>query len=124
MKNLLILAGLFCALLALSACLRSGVRTGEQQENTGNAQARLADLCDPGRDAMRSPARAAASCRKAAEQGNAAAQNSLGTIYRDGEGVAPDDEEAVRWYRKAADQGYGEAFSNVSLARRRRTRRR
>ena len=43
--------------------------------------------------------------KKAAEQGNASAQYSLGLRYMDGRGVAKDDAEAVRWYRKAAEQG-------------------
>ncbi|MGM9812319.1 MAG: TonB family protein [Muribaculaceae bacterium] len=43
--------------------------------------------------------------RKAAEQGNATAQNNLGICYEDGEGVTKDIYEAVKWYRKAAAQG-------------------
>ena len=42
---------------------------------------------------------------KAAEQGYAHAQSNLGTLIRDGQGVAQDDTEAVMWFRKAADQG-------------------
>ena len=44
--------------------------------------------------------------RKAAEQGDAAAQYNLGVIYYNGEGVTQDYAEAVKWYRKAAEQGY------------------
>ena len=43
--------------------------------------------------------------KKAAEQGDAFAQYSLGLRYVDGRGVAKDDAEAVKWYRKAAGQG-------------------
>ena len=43
--------------------------------------------------------------RKAAEQGSADAQCSLGICYHNGEGVKKDEKEAVRWLRKAADQG-------------------
>eukprot|EP01047_Picozoa_sp_COSAG01_P092973 COSAG01_NODE_24212_length_786_cov_1.713246_1_plen_75_part_01 len=44
---------------------------------------------------------------KAAEQGHKEAQYSLGNCYRNDIGVEQDDaEEAVKWYRKAADQGY------------------
>src|SRR5206468_907770 len=43
--------------------------------------------------------------RKAAEQGDAKAQYSLGASCANGLGVPQDDAEAVRWYRKAADQG-------------------
>jgi TPR repeat protein len=44
-----------------------------------------------------------------AHAGNAAAQFSLGFIYRRGQGVAQSDTEAVKWYRKAADQGHARA---------------
>ena len=47
--------------------------------------------------------------RQAANQGDAAAQNSLGFMYANGEGVPKDDAEAVRWFRLAADQGLAEA---------------
>jgi len=43
--------------------------------------------------------------RKAAEQGYAAAQASLGTLYSFGWGVPKDYTQAVAWYRKAAEQG-------------------
>ena len=46
--------------------------------------------------------------RKAAEQGNADAQNTLGVMYDKGEGVEQDKEEAVKWFRKAAEQGDGD----------------
>jgi hypothetical protein len=42
------------------------------------------------------------------------AQKSLGDMYRRGLGGVPqDDTEAVRWYRKAAEQGYPVAQSNL-----------
>jgi len=44
--------------------------------------------------------------RKAAEQGNAFSQFSLGFMYYNGFGVAKDDAEAVAWFQKAADQGF------------------
>jgi len=40
-----------------------------------------------------------------AEQGDAEAQLNLGDMYSDGEGIAKDDREAVKWYRLAAEQG-------------------
>ena len=43
-------------------------------------------------------------CRRAAEQGHAAGQYTLGWMYGGRCGVARDDVEAVRWYRLAADQ--------------------
>ena len=41
--------------------------------------------------------------RRAAEAGNAYAQNSLGDCYRDGMGVEKDARVAVGWYRRAAE---------------------
>jgi hypothetical protein len=43
--------------------------------------------------------------RKAADQGLGIAQSALGSLYRDGQGVPKDYEEAAKWYRKAAEQG-------------------
>ena len=34
-------------------------------------------------------------------------------MYRDGRGVREDDEEAVRWYRRAAEQGHAPAQTNL-----------
>ena len=47
--------------------------------------------------------------RKAADQGDANAQDVLGATYAEGLGVAQDHAEAVKWYRKAADQGVASA---------------
>ena len=41
----------------------------------------------------------------AAQQGEAAAQCYLGICYQTGQGVAQDYVEALRWYRRAAEQG-------------------
>jgi hypothetical protein len=43
--------------------------------------------------------------RKAAEQGNAWAQNNLGWCYKSGKGVELDYIKAVEWYRKSVEQG-------------------
>ena len=53
--------------------------------------------------------------RKAAEQGVAEAQTSLGSMYITGQGTTKNDRKAVKWYRKAAEQGYAEAQSNLGL---------
>ena len=53
--------------------------------------------------------------RKWAEQGDAAAQASLGDMYRDGSGVLKDDREAARWYLKAAEQGDAAAQVNLGI---------
>ncbi len=50
-----------------------------------------------------------------AEQGHAYAQNNLGLMYAQGEGVPQDYGEAVRWFRQAAEQGYADAQLNLGL---------
>ena len=47
--------------------------------------------------------------RKAAEQGHTEAQLTLGTWYSFGIGVPEDKAEGAKWYRRAAEQGSGEA---------------
>jgi TPR repeat protein len=41
------------------------------------------------------------------------AQNSLGYVYSEGEGVEKDAAQAVHWYQKAAEQGHAEAQHNL-----------
>jgi len=52
---------------------------------------------------------------KAAEQGNATAENELGTMYRLGHGVNTNKEEAVQWYQKAAHHGSPEGMFNLGI---------
>ena len=54
--------------------------------------------------------------RPLAEQGDADAQNILGTMYGSGRGVPQDSAEAVRLYRLAAEQGNGGAQYNLANA--------
>lgn len=51
--------------------------------------------------------------KRAAEQGNPEAQNRLGLLYHNGEGVTQDHAEAERWFRRAAAQGNEEAKLNL-----------
>ncbi|MFN7097258.1 MAG: tetratricopeptide repeat protein [Gammaproteobacteria bacterium] len=46
---------------------------------------------------------------RAAKQGVAEAQYSLGTMYEQGKGAEKNSKEAIEWYRKAAEQNYVEA---------------
>jgi uncharacterized protein len=50
---------------------------------------------------------------KKAKQGDATAQNYLGTIYQLGEGVEQDNTEAIKWFRLSAAQGYTKAQNNL-----------
>ena len=51
--------------------------------------------------------------RSLASQGDAAAQNNIGLMYAEGQGVPQDYKEAVKWYRLAAAQGYAIAQLNI-----------
>ena len=51
--------------------------------------------------------------RKAAENGDATAQNNLGVCYEYGTGVTLSKATAAEWYRKAADQGDADAQCNL-----------
>lgn len=59
-------------------------------------------------------AEAAVWYRQAAEQGQSQAQNNLGVLYKDGQGVEQDYEEAARWFRLAAAEGSVLAQSNLA----------
>jgi len=49
------------------------------------------------------------SLKALAEKGDAIAQYNLGVMYDEGKGVEKDEKEAVKWYRKAAEQGDDDA---------------
>jgi TPR repeat protein len=51
--------------------------------------------------------------RQMAAKGDAAAQNALGLRYATGDGVKPDEREAVNWFTRAANQGYIAAQSKL-----------
>ena len=51
--------------------------------------------------------------KKLAEQGVAAAQNTLAMMYYSGQGVPQDYEKARKWYLKAAELGNTTAQDNL-----------
>ena len=53
--------------------------------------------------------------RRAAAQGHAPAQTSLGMYYLAGEGVDPDPRAAARWWRLAAERGNAVAQYNLGV---------
>jgi TPR repeat protein len=53
--------------------------------------------------------------RKAADAGNAEAQNKLGEAYYNGYGVPQDNAEAAKWYGKAVEQGHASAQQSVGV---------
>jgi CHAT domain-containing protein/Flp pilus assembly protein TadD len=67
-------------------------------------------------DEVESPSSQAASFQaivEKAERGDAEAQNDLGLMYLNGEGVTQNDVEAAKWFRKAAEQGQADAQVNL-----------
>ncbi len=51
--------------------------------------------------------------QKAANLGNARAQDQLGVMYRDGIGTPIDYQQALYWYTKSAEQGFAAAQNNI-----------
>lgn len=49
-----------------------------------------------------------------ADQGDAEAQCLIGNMYQLGLGLDRDVSEAVKWYKKSANQGYGVASNNLA----------
>jgi TPR repeat protein len=89
--------------------LRSGAEQGDAE-----SQFTLALRYDHGtKNVQKDPALAATWYRRAAEQGHAEAQNSLGSMLQADDGIAQDYVEAVRWYQAAADNGIAEANNNL-----------
>ena len=68
-----------------------------------------------GEGVARNPVEAVKWYRKAADQGNADAQSTLGNCHDQGWGVAKDMVEAAKWWRKAADQGVAQAQYNLGI---------
>jgi uncharacterized protein len=50
-----------------------------------------------------------------ARTGDAEAQYNLGRIYHQGIGVKQNNTEAADWYRRAAEQGHGDAQNSLGL---------
>lgn len=84
--------------------------------NSGDSSAQflLGMAFDTGTNGMRQDyVEAAKWYKKSAEQNNAKAQNSLGSLYQFGLGVKLDYTEAARWYQKAMNQGDVSAITNL-----------
>lgn len=79
------------------------------RDGDARAQLRMGLRCD--RDGRF--AEAAGWYERAARQGLAEAQNNLGVMLKDGQGVERDEAGAVEWFRKAARQGNVLAQSNL-----------
>ena len=80
------------------------------------AEFTLGKAYDSGKGVPRDPKKAFEYYRRAAEQGNAKAQNNLAALYATGsEGVEKNEAEARKWLRKAAEQGVPLAQDNLGL---------
>ncbi|KAG0270383.1 hypothetical protein DFQ27_007534 [Actinomortierella ambigua] len=53
--------------------------------------------------------------RQAADRGNSTAQNTLGSMYLNGQVVEQGDVEAVKWFTKAANQGNPDGQNNLGV---------
>lgn len=84
------------------------------EQGDADAQLHLGDAYFKGEGVEKDLAEAVIWYRKAADQGVAIAQNSLGDCYRYRYGVGRHNfTEAVKWYRKAAEQGNVNAQKNL-----------
>ena len=54
-------------------------------------------------------------CIRAARKGDVIAQNTLGYLYLNGQGVTQDYSQAASWFRTAADKQYAPAQFNLSV---------
>jgi len=68
-----------------------------------------------GEDVTQSYSNAMVWYTKAAGQGNASAQNSIGVLYRDGKGVPRDFSDAREWFFRATDQGHAAVQFNLGM---------
>ena len=76
-------------------------------------EAKLTRLCQAGMGGQEDTPEAISRYRKAAAQGNASAENTLGWIYQCGLGVKKDYAQAIALYEKAAAQDYSPAEANL-----------
>jgi len=53
--------------------------------------------------------------RTRAEQGDAAAQNLLGELYLNGQGIRPDSKTAAQWFTRSAELGHAPAQLNLGM---------
>lgn len=119
MKKTLVFAALLVGLLAMAMspeALKS-YRNFEKKAARGNheAQYRLGLILETGYDTIAADtARAVELFKRSADAGYAPAQNYLGYLYRQGQGVKANPDSAVYWLRMAADAGDPKASANVA----------
>ncbi|MFK0573425.1 tetratricopeptide repeat protein [Endozoicomonas sp.] len=88
----------------------------QQNEESGDAEAQYKlGLTYANDGGMKNVSKSVIWLKKAAEQGLAKAQGSLGFRYAEGDGVKKDASTAVMWFRKAAEQGNVDAQFNLGV---------
>lgn len=76
----------------------------------------VAERYEQGLGVRRNDQEAAFWYRKAAAEGNQAAQYNLGSMYARGRGVSKSEPEAAEWYARAAEQGHTAAQFELGMA--------
>jgi|ERR1017187_8580650 TPR repeat protein len=110
-KNRLIFLGIAAGVIVLACIVWFG-----GHPISPKAQYELGVKYANGQGVQKDDAKAVFWFRKAADRGNADAQEKLGEMYESGSGgLAKDDAPAVPWFRKAAEQGNAEAQSNLGV---------
>ena len=96
---------------------RVEAKKAQEAEEERERQAAAATAIETGNNYIRvgDYAQAMTSYRKAADQGDALAQNLIGYLYQEGQGVQQDYAQAMAWHRKAADQGDATAQNWVGM---------
>jgi uncharacterized protein len=122
--SLISLLATLCLLYAMSAEAKRDTQS-EHPSNVAEIQTKaaqgyvkqeleLAAAYFAGRGVPKDLAQAAYWYRKAADQGDPAAQVYLGYLYTAGIGVPQDTAEAIRWYRRAASSNSPQAEVNLA----------
>lgn len=94
---------------------RSVAQQDDLERNNGNFPLSIGVSLFLGKGVPKDLVMAARYIRMAADQGNADAQNLLGTMFKAGEGVEKDNHEAAKLFRKAANNGHAEAQNNLGM---------
>jgi TPR repeat protein len=82
------------------------------EKNYGPAQLNLGTVYEQGQGGIdRDDKEASKWYLKAAQNGEAEAQNSIANMYAGGRGVGRNPQEAIKWYKAAVGKGYAPAFA-------------
>ncbi|MFH6895737.1 tetratricopeptide repeat protein [Providencia huaxiensis] len=111
MKGMLVSIFLFLPILAEASICEIEDRTICEAANKGDAEAQLTlaymyHSGEAGSQDQNGLLQAFSWFKKSAENGNAIAQNWVGSMYKDGEIVPQDYKKSILWYKKSAEQGY------------------